>query len=764
MNNPFNSGKCGKCTLALAFQATASVLNQTLHLNEVLDRILESVGQVVPNDAANIMLIEEDYAKIVACHGYEKIGGIVPVMGQIRKIAEIPNLVSMVRTHQPIVVPNTNLSPDWITFKTSTWIHSYTSAPILHRDKIFGFINLNSAQAGYYTPEDAARLLAFADQAAVAIQNARLFEEAQREIAERKLAEEELQKAKAELEVRVEQRTLELLRTNDQLRCELERRQQAEAALEKERAGLERKIQERTAELSSANAELAKAAKMKDSFLASMSHELRTPLNAVLNISETLQEQVFGPLNPKQLHLAHTIEESGRHLMALINDILDLSKIGAGKLELVWDTIPVKILCDTTIKLIEESARKKNLIVSTNIDPSVKFIRGDQRRMKQVLLNLLNNAIKFTPSGGSISLIVWGDRNRQQVRFTISDSGIGISEEDIKLLFRPFTQLDNGLSRQYEGTGLGLALVYHLVQLHGGSIQVESKANIGSSFTVVLRWMDEPGWADMSNPKYSTNNAHVSNEEQNDPISRLCSYLNEIAIDVGTYWLDAPTPGFAQKVEPGIVIIDTDSTGEPGRIIEKLTSQGLYPGLPTLILSSAGEPMKNMPSSHQVCALNFPFSRQDLRSAIKKVTPLGTASLISRAVLVRNKEQNHQKIKATVLVVDDNETSARFLGEYLEMNGIKPIFAHNGIDAVARAKEGRPGLILMDIQMPKMDGLEAIRSIRNTPETHNIPIIALTALAMEGDRNRCLEAGADDYLSKPITLKMLLSVINERIK
>ena len=205
-----------------------------------------------------------------------------------------------------------------------------------------------------------------------------------------------------------------------------------------------------------------------------MSHELRTPLNAVLNVSETLLEEVYGPLTQAQQKSVHTIEASGRHLLTLINDILDLSKIGAGSFELQFDLVPLQAICLASLKMVEEAANKKQLLVTTDIDPNVKLIWADQRRLKQVLVNLLSNAVKFTPVGGTIGFAVKGDTEKKQVSFVISDTGIGIPEESLSLLFRPFVQLDNGLARQYEGTGLGLALVHKIVELQGGGI--ESKA------------------------------------------------------------------------------------------------------------------------------------------------------------------------------------------------------------------------------------------------------------------------------------------------
>ena len=241
-------------------------------------------------------------------------------------------------------------------------------------------------------------------------------------------------------------------------------------------------------ELAAANHDLAGAARLKDEFLASMSHELRTPLNGILGMSEGLQEQVYGPLNSKQLTALRDVEECGRHLLALINDILDIAKIEAGKVELELAPVTVEDMCQASLRLVRESALKKKITVSLHLDRLVRVLTADERRLKQVLVNLLSNAVKFTAETGRVGLDVVGEEDKGQVRFSVWDTGIGMRPEELQRLFQPFVQLDSRLSRQYEGTGLGLALVKRLTELHGGRVQVDSQPGKGSRFTVVLPW------------------------------------------------------------------------------------------------------------------------------------------------------------------------------------------------------------------------------------------------------------------------------------
>ncbi|MEI7645635.1 MAG: PAS domain S-box protein [Chloroflexales bacterium] len=384
-----------------------------------------------------------------------------------------------------------------------------------------------------------------------------------------------------------------------------------------------------------ANADLARAARSKDEFLANMSHELRTPLNAILGISETLQEQIYGPINERQQESLRNIEDSGRHLLALINDILDLSKVEAGRLDLQLDIVPVIEMCQASLVFVKGQALKKSIRLAFHLDDQMAEVEVDPKRLKQMLVNLLINAVKFTLPKGQVSLDVSADATAGVIAFAVQDNGIGIAPEDMAQLFQPFQQLDSSLNRHHEGTGLGLALVRRLAELHGGSVTIESQLGHGSRFTISLPY-----------------HPHQA---------------------VGARLL-------------------TTAMSEP--------TNDIYPLL---------------------------------RPALKGVR---------------------------ILMAEDNEANIRAIGDYLQAKGYQVLFARNGREAVARASTERPDLILMDIQMPEMDGLEATRLLRATSECAATPIIALTALAMPGDRERCLAAGASEYMTKPVSIKDLAVTIN----
>jgi signal transduction histidine kinase/CheY-like chemotaxis protein len=407
-------------------------------------------------------------------------------------------------------------------------------------------------------------------------------------------------------------------------------RKQMELALELERNQLMERVEERTADLSRANSNLARALRVKDEFLANMSHELRTPLNAILGLSESLGEQIAGPLNEKQQKYISTISESGHHLLSLINDILDLAKIDAGHITLDINKIDIRSVCNASLRMVKQLAQKKNQEMSLEIDDGLGLMWADERRLKQMIVNLLGNAVKFTPENGKLGLEVHGDEEANQITVTVWDNGIGIKEDDLVRLFQPFVQLDSGLAREATGTGLGLALVAQMARLHGGSVNVTSEAGKGSRFNILLPW--QPALA-------------------MDSASRL-------------------------KITGKFRAIQFDETNKP-----------------------------------------------------------------------------------TILLVEDTQEVVMMLKDYLELAGYKVFTAQDGVDGIVQARHVKPDLILMDVQMPRMNGFETTRKLRSDPNFRYTPIIALTALAMPHDRERCLEAGMDEYISKPVNLKALVKII-----
>ncbi|BAY32282.1 two-component hybrid sensor and regulator [Nostoc carneum NIES-2107] len=422
----------------------------------------------------------------------------------------------------------------------------------------------------------------------------------------------------------------------------------------------EEKLQQVNERLTLTNAELYRATRLKDEFLANMSHELRTPLNAILGMSQGLQDEIMGVLNDRQKSAIDSIERSGQHLLALINDILDLAKVESGKLELQLEPVGIAYICTSSLSFVQQQAIAKNIQLSIEAPSDLPDIIVDELRIRQVLINLLSNAVKFTPNGGSVKLTVRQEQsdNKNLLCFSVIDTGIGIAQEDVSKLFQPFTQIDSRLNRLHPGTGLGLSLVRRLVQLHQGSITVTSELGQGSCFRVYL-----------------------------------------------PYRVITPS-----AIAPSLV--ESEST--------------VNPSLPATL---------NQKQSSAASSLN------------QLTVPLASS--------------DQPTSKALILLVEDQEVNALSISSYLEGRGYHWLWAANGQEAITMASTHHPDLILMDIQMPEMDGLEAISRIRADPQLAQIPIIAITALAMPGDEERCLQAGADLYISKPIKLKQLIAVIQK---
>ncbi len=583
-------------------QSAGMAITSRLDLRYVLDTVAQEMVRLVEVGQCTIFEWHPEDDTIVQNAAFGPSGWWDSQgESEIDRLMEFPLTKSVLEDQIPeqMVVSQPSIDPRERANMERLGVKSRLLLPMVFQRQTLGLMRLDdfsTERVFSYQEISLAKLLA--GQAASAIENARLFEQAQAEIIVRKRAEAELQQ---------------------------------------ERALLAQRVKERTMELSKANAELARAARLKDEFLASMSHELRTPLNTILGSAEILQASVFGELAEQQIRYVTNIDESGRHLLSLINDILDLSKIEAGKMEISIEPVSVQNMVQASLRLVKQLAYKKHLQLKSEFQNRVNTFPADDRRVKQILVNLLSNAIKFTPEGGEVGISVTDDMALGQIHFTVWDTGIGIAADDIPHLFQPFVQLDNRLARQHTGTGLGLSLVAKMMELHGGGVSVESEEGVGSRFTV------------------------------------------------------------------------------------------------SFPLATGFEP------------------------------PAQKESRISEhSVTVPSEKKAAQK--PLVLLAEDNEQSIELFTDYLKLSGYQFSVARTGIEAIARAAEDKPDIILMDIQMPEMDGLEAIRRLRADESFSHVPIIAMTALAMPGDRERCFEAGADEYLSKPVNLRMMVDTIQRLLE
>jgi PAS domain S-box-containing protein len=624
---------------------------------------------------------------------------------------------------------------------------------------------------------------------------------------------------------------------------------------------LNQRLERRSMELASANQELSlrnqeveRANRLKSEFLASMSHELRTPLNTILGFSELLSEQTAGVLNEKQKRFLTHIQRDASHLLELINDVLDLSKIEAGRLELRLEKFSMAVAMAEVLTSIRPLAATKGISLDSNLDTKL-MLEADRLRFKEILFNLLSNAIKFTPSGGR----VWTESmvNDGFVRILVGDTGIGIAQDDLEAIFESFRQASATTKGVREGTGLGLAITKRLVEHHGGTLWVESELGAGSRFYFTLR-LSEP------EPNAAEGTGDVR------PLllvaSHLASWREEVLQQVQREGYRVEGAGSAadafhkaRDLRPDLVLLDMELLGKSGwETLHELKTSPDTRAIPVIIASETDE-RKMGEALGAADALLKPLTGGALIQAVRRILqPEGvlrvlivdddletrelladtlaneghiplTARYAAEALRIlatsrvdavvldlilpgRNGFEVLSDIRADpkfsqlpvlvvtikdlsdreretlaaqgarafakgatwrqellaalhrlrrrdrgkrVLVADDNPAGRELVRESLADYASSIVEASDGREALEKIRDLLPDLVLLDIQMPEMDGYEVLREIRGDPALRDLRVVALTAFAMQGDRERAIEAGFDDYLTKPVTVAKL---------
>lgn len=550
----------------------------------------------------------------------------------------------------------------------------------------------------------------------------------------------------------------QLTESVDQLNAEIERRQHVER------------------DLVAAKEEAEKASAMKSTFLATMSHELRTPMNGILGFSKLL---LSGELADEQRSQLEIIEQSGESLLVLINDILDLSQMEAGKLSLNEAPFNLSKTVEGAVRLLQAKAQEKSLSLAVHIDPALPtIVKGDSGRVRQILVNLVGNAIKFTETGTVAAFVTPGD-NEHGIKISVIDTGIGIPADKIDGLFDRFFQVDGSTSRKFDGTGLGLSICKELVDAMQGDLGVDSVLGEGSEF-----------WVEM--PLAAVEDIAVL---PNSGIRRIADAANVVVVEndrIKRKLFAAMLP----TINATPIIVETAAAGleklaslkADGKIVDAVIVAGELTDLTAGDFARLARD-KDLLQNAKVVLCSAAHVDDDVLYAMgfdsRIDQPITVRSLFSGLPLEGRKSNAQQEPTKTLkapsdivalkkrtcfaraLVVDDNPTNRLLVSKILSSFGVEVETANDGEEAVKTVEETDFDLVFMDINMPKMDGIEATQAIRDLGGDYAaMPIIALTALAAPGDRERFLEAGMDDYLAKPIDTSalraMVMSVMDRR--
>ncbi|MCK9455638.1 ATP-binding protein [Sulfurimonas sp.] len=504
------------------------------------------------------------------------------------------------------------------------------------------------------------------------------------------------------------------------------------------------------------------ASEAKSMFLANMSHEIRTPLNGIVGFTELLKDS---GLQEEQSEFVDIIEKSSENLLEIINNILDLSKIESNKLEIENIAFNPITEFESAVEVYAVRASEKHINLGCFVDPSLEFpLKGDPTKLKEVIINLLSNAVKFTNNAGSINVnirrVESSEIGKTRIKFEIQDSGIGVTNEQKSKIFEAFSQADTSITRKYGGTGLGLTISSSFINLMGGELDLDSKVGEGTTFFFTLDFEEVETLTESTKDSFSTLKALILSDSMK--IKKQDKYLREYLDYFGvgyTTFKDVSKIALLQKdVNYNLIFVDYDYANE--ETLEELSK------LPQeLIVLTKSNLMKKIDSLGLDIfkVLYEPLHASKIKQTLENYVMSNASTQVAKKVSRKKFDLNTSRFVANVLVAEDNIINQKLIQRTLEDLGLSVTIANNGLDAFQKRKDENFDMIFMDIQMPFLDGVEATAEILEWEEDYaqpHVPIVALTANALKGDREKFLAAGLDEYTTKPLVRSEIISVLN----